>query len=224
MITMQEWKVMNGREKTLFLEDNFPVNGRGKPRRPVNGIGENNAPYITGTRIDGNMIVDPAYQAWTSMLTRAYSAKYHDKWPTYVGVTVCEEWRKFMSFRMWWKGSQVDGWHLDKDLLSDSREYSPEACLFIPSWLNTFTIDRGAARGEFPIGLYYDKKSGKYDARCGNPITMKQEFIGLFTTPEAAHLAWRARKMELALELKPKMDEIDQRIYPRVVEIINNAK
>ena len=52
----------------------------------------------------------------------------------------------------------------------------------------------------------------------------KVEHLGLFKTPEAAHLAWKARKLELALELKPKMDEIDLRIYPRIVEIINNAK
>ena len=52
----------------------------------------------------------------------------------------------------------------------------------------------------------------------------RSQHLGYFDTPEAAHLAWRNRKLELALELKPKMDEIDTRIHPRVVEIIRNAK
>ena len=55
-------------------------------------------------------------------------------------------------------------------------------------------------------------------------MSKNTEHLGYFDTPEAAHAAWLKRKLELALELKPKMDEIDLRIYPRVIEIINNSK
>lgn len=37
------------------------------------------------------------------------------------------------------------------------------------------------------------------------------------------HTAWLNRKLEIALELKPEMDEIDLRIYPNVIGIIKST-
>lgn len=224
MITMQEWKAMSGKEQTIWLEDNCQVNARGRPRGLVYGVGVNDTTYCTETRIDGKRVACPAYAAWKGMLYRAYSNKHHARRPTYSGVKVCEEWKNLCAFRDWWMVNQVDGWQLDKDLMSDSREYSPETCIFVPEWLNLFTADRGAARGVHPIGVCLHKQSGRFEAKCSNLMAKKQEHLGLFHTTEAAHAAWLNRKLELALELKPKMDEIDHRIYPRVIEIINNAK
>ena len=225
MITIQEWNAMSGKEQTLWLENNVALNRRAESLRGlVEGVGVNDAPYCTKPRIDGKKVVCPAYSAWQSMLKRSYSNKFHEKNETYKGVSVCEEWRSLMSFRAWWIESQADGWQVDKDLLSDACVYSPETCLFVPAWLNTFTIDRGAVRGKYKIGVTFHKGAGKFRALCSNPITKKREHLGYFNTPEAAHLAWRARKLELALELKPRMDEIDPRIYQRVCEIISNAK
>ena len=226
LITMQEWNAMNGKEQTIWLEDNCQVNARGRSRRLVRGVGVNDAPYCTKHRTDGKQVNCPAYTAWNAMLRRAYSDKYHAEHQTYSGVTVCDEWHTFMSFRKWWLENQVDGWQIDKDILSDAACYSPDTCLFVPAWLNTFTIDSDAIRGELPIGVDFHKQAGKYRARCRHSLAGRRGRLGLglFDTPEEAHLAWRTRKLELALELKPNMDEIDQRIYPRVIEIINNAK
>ena len=55
-----------------------------------------------------------------------------------------------------------------------------------------------AIRGECPIGVHLFKPTGKYRANCGNPFTGKVEYLGLFSTPEEAHEAWRKRKHELA--------------------------
>ena len=226
MITIQEWKAMSGKEQTLWLEANCKVNWIGRSNSLVRGVGVNDSPYRIKPAIDGKQVSCPAYEAWRGMFKRAYSNKYHAKQPTYSGVTVCEDWHSFMSFRHWWLESQVDGWELDKDILYDDVVYSPETCIFVPSWLNLFTIDSGSSRGELPIGVDFHKQAGKYRAQCGHPLAggRGRLSLGLFTTPEAAHLAWRTRKLELALELKPKMDEIDQRIYQRVCEIISNAK
>ena len=225
MITISEWKAMSGKEQTLWLELNTILNGISRSQRGlVYGIGVNDAPYQTGPRIYGNQVVCPAYGAWKNMLKRAYSENYLVKHQTYSGVKVCDEWHMFSAFRIWWLQNHVDGCNIDKDLLGDSRVYSPEASLFVPTWLNTFTVDSGAIRGEHPIGVNFNIRSGKFVSKCRNPISRKREYLGHFTTPEEAHLAWLNRKLELALELKPRMDEIDLRIYPRVIEIINNAK
>ena len=224
MITMHEWKAMSGKEQTIWLEGNCQVNGVGRSVGGVYGVGVNDANYCTQPRMEGKQVRCPAYRAWANMLRRAYSAKFHAKNTTYSGVTVCEDWHSFMSFRKWWLDKQVDGLYLDKDLLSDAACYSPDTCLFVPAWLNTFTIDCGSARGVYPIGVCLHKLRGRFEAMCRNPMSKKLEHLGYFHTPEEAHLAWRTRKLELALDLKPKMDEIDQRIYQRVCEIISNAK
>lgn len=226
MITMQEWKSMSGLEQTLWLERNTVLSGRSESLRGlVEGVGVNDATYhITPTIDGGKQLMCPAYMTWRDMLKRAYNHKYHVRQPTYSVVSVCDEWHSFSNFRSWWMHHHVDGYELDKDLLSDTRVYSPSTCIFVRKWLNIFTIGSAKSRGLHPIGTSYHSGKGRFIASCCNPITRKREHLGYFDTPEAAHLAWRARKLELALELKPRMDEIDHRIYPRVIEIINSAK
>ena len=192
--------------------------------RLVHGFGVNDADYAVRPIINGIGVMCPAYVAWANMLKRCHNERYQKKNKTYVGVTACDEWKSFMAFRDWWMEHKVDGWQLDKDILSDNRQYSPENCIYVPTWLNTFTVGRDAARGEWPIGVHYHKGRGLFEAMCKNPATGKRARIGLFKTPEAAHLAWRARKLEYAAQMKNEMDAIYERIYPSVVEIINRAK
>lgn len=192
--------------------------------RLVHGFGINDANYVVSSVVNGKRVKCRAYDTWKSLIQRCYNKKSHKKHPTYIGVTVCNEWRSFMKFRKWWLKHHVDGWQLDKDLLTDNREYSPDSCIYVPAWLNTFTVGNDAVRGEWPIGVSLHKACGLFSSRCKNPATGKVVRIGLFKTPEAAHLAWRAIKLEYAAQMKAEMDAIDERIYPRVVEIINRAR
>ena len=212
---------MTNIELSLFIEANYPMAGIGRPRKPRYGVGENDAHYVTTPKVNGARLWDPAYKAWVNMLVRAHSQKYHAARPTYSDVTVCKDWHSFSAFRAWWLDNYKEGWQLDKDLLvPGNREYSPDACIYIPGWLNNFTLDRGASRGELPVGVYLCKQTGKYKSQCCNPITGKQRNLGRFSTPKAAHEAWLKCKLELAAQLKPEMDAIDKRIYPNVVTII----
>ena len=211
---------MTNIELSLHLEKNYPICGRGRPRKPVHGIGLNDADYMTTPTVNGAILWDPSYSAWAGMMQRAYDQKYHEKHPTYVGVTVCKEWHLFSAFRTWWLANYRDGFSLDKDLLvAGNREYGPEACVYVPQWLNTFTIDCGAVRGEFPIGVSLHE-TGRYRSRCRNPITGKRHSLGLFDTPEEALDAWLNCKLELAEQLKPAMDAIDSRIHNNVLTIV----
>ena len=216
---------MNKVELSLWIEANYPRNKSSiAKRKPLFGVGVNDVHYASQPIVNGKQIKDPAYSAWLNMLKRSYNQKYHAEHPTYSDVTVCKEWHSFSVFRAWWLDNHRDGLNLDKDLLVvGNREYSPWSCLYIPQWLNKFTIDSGAARGELPIGVSLYKPSGKYQSECNNPITGKQHKLGRFNTPEAAHEAWLKYKLELAAQLRPEMDAIDQRIYPNVVMIIMAA-
>ena len=215
---------MTSVDLSIHIEANYPISGMGRPRKPLHGVGLNDADYATRPMVDGVRLWDPAYYAWSSMLKRAYNRKYHAENQTYIGVTVCEEWHSFSAFRVWWLANYRDGFQCDKDLLvAGNREYGPDACIYVPSWLNSFTVDCGAVRGEFPIGVSFCNQTGKYLSRCRNPITGKQRNLGRFTTPEAAHEAWLNYKLSLAEQLKQEMDAIDSRIYHNVLTIIKAA-
>ena len=208
-------------ELSLFIEANYPMSGIGRPRKPRFGVGLNDVDYTTIPIVNGVRLRDPAYYAWADMLRRAYDPKFHAEHPTYSDVTVCKQWHSFSAFRSWWLNHYREGFGLDKDLLVvGNREYGPDACVYVPRWLNNFTEDRGAGRGELPIGVSLYKKTGRYQSGCNNPITGKRHGLGYFTTPEAAHQAWLSYKLSLADQLKPEMDAIDKRIHPNVVTII----
>lgn len=212
---------MTSVELSLHIEKNYPISGRGSPRKPLYGVGVNDADYATQPMVNGVNLCDPAYRSWSGMLKRAYNRKYQVTYPTYSDVTVCKQWHSFSTFRAWWLTSYREGFSLDKDLLVvGNREYGPDACIYIPGWLNSFTIDSGASRGELPIGVCLCKKTGRYRSNCRNPITGNQHMLGRFTTPEEAHSAWLEYKLALADQLKPDMDAIDPRIYNNAVAIV----
>ena len=213
---------MNKIELSLWIEANYPATATSiAGRKPRYGVGENDAHYATQPIVNDKQIVDPAYQAWADMLKRAYDTKCHAAHPTYSDVTVCKEWHSFSAFRAWWLDNHREDWHLDKDLLLvGNREYGPDACVYVPRWLNNLTTDSGALRGELPIGVSFCKQTGKYKSRCNNPITGKRRNLGRFNAPESAYESWLTYKLQLADQLKPEMDAIDKRIYPNVVTII----
>ena len=57
-----------------------------------------------------------------------------------------------------------------------------------------------AARGEWLIGVHWDKRSEKFQAQCGNPFTKKLEYLGYFTCEVEAHQAWK-KKIRASLRI-----------------------
>ena len=66
---------------------------------------------------------------------------------------------------------------------------------------NKFLLDSAASRGEWPVGVHWKERNKKFQSMCCNPFTKKYEYLGLFTCPNQAHEAWKARKYELACQL-----------------------
>jgi hypothetical protein len=188
-------------------------------RRPVLGVGINDSDYMAEIRVNGKRVVCPAYRAWKHILRRCYCKKFLSENPTYKGVSVCNEWLFFSGFMKWFDKNHKPGYQIDKDLLTDSKVYGPDSCIYVPRWLNDFTEDHGRARGEFKIGVTRHRDKGGLLSACSNPFG-GPSYIGVFNDEEEAHKAWKSKKLEYALALKPKMDEIDERIYHRVVKII----
>lgn len=183
-----------------------------KPKKLVYGVGVNDAGYvvekretivcINGKRRQKTVWKCPYYRAWMDMLTRCYYAKYQERYPTYKGCAVSEDWLTFSNFRAWMAAQNWESDHLDKDLLfKGNKVYSAETCVFVAPSVNAFTIDSRAARGEWMIGVSWHKGMSKFRSDCRNPFTKKGEYLGLFTSELEAHQAWLKRKLELAHEL-----------------------
>jgi len=177
--------------------------------RLVCGVGVNDLGYRTqvyeyvtengGKRIRKHVFICKYYAAWKSMLERCYSKKFLESNPTYIGTSVCSEWLYASEFKKWMNQQDWSGKSLDKDIIAPGiKLYSPDTCAFVLTATNSFVTARDASRGEYPIGVSLFKHTGKYQAKCGNPFTGKQENLGYFSTPEEAHEAWRKRKHELA--------------------------
>ena len=174
--------------------------------------------YVTkdgGKRVPKTVFVCKYYTAWKRMLEGCYSKKYLESYPSYIGTSVCNEWLSATAFKKWMEKQDWHGKCLDKDIIvPKSKLYSPDTCAFVLEATNSFVIASDAIRGDYPVGVYLHKPTGKYRAQCRNPFTGKNEHLGLFSTPEEAHEAWRKRKHDLAQRVAAKESD------PRVVEAL----
>lgn len=217
---------MNDLDFSNYLRANFKLTMQAKNRRTlVCGVGINDADYVPSPTVGGGGLRCPAYHRWTLMIERCYSRHYVERNPTYLDVTVCDEWKRFMGFRAWWAANQVDGWDIDKDILvPGNKTYSPDACIFVPRLINCFIADNAADRGPWPIGVSYEMDRGKFRSYCCNPLTGRCEKIGRHDDPLSANHAYVDRKLEHANAIRHISDSIDRRIHPRLVEIIEGRR
>ena len=177
--------------------------GLRKRTRLVGGVGINDADYSVYEYVDGRAIWRcPFYQTWVSMLHRCYSERLQNKYPTYKGCSVCDEWLIFSNFKRWMEQQDWEGKHLDKDLLKEGNKvYCPDWCIFVHHNINMFVTGSGATRGEYMIGVSWVLTYKKFRATCNNPFTCKSEYLGYFDTELEAHLAWKRKKHEHACAL-----------------------
>ena len=174
--------------------EEIPANNRSlSSRKPVYGIGINDSQYLTSHKINGKTNTCPYYKKWMSMFVRCYSGNY----PTYDGCSVCDEWIYFSKFKSWMKSQDWTGKELDKDLkIIGNKIYSPEACVFVNSHINSLMLDNKKSRGVYPVGVYLNKFSGKFMAYCA--VNRKPKFLGYFkNVSEAAEARTKAKFNEM---------------------------
>jgi hypothetical protein len=157
-----------------------------KLQRSVFGVG------ITGdgiSKINGRVV--KSYETWRSMLRRCYSDKYQIVSPSYKGCSVHSDWHFYSNFKRWFDKNYIDNYHLDKDLLiKNNKQYSADACAFIPASINILITDNSSQRGELPRGVCVHE--GGYQAKFS--AKGKTRYLGLFDSPELAHRVYVAYK------------------------------
>lgn len=162
-----------------------------------------------------------AYSLWSNMLLRC-TQKYWSKHPTYTGVACSENFKDHTFFYEWCReqtgfgnvGENGISWCLDKDILvKGNKIYSEDTCVFVPHRINSLLIKRDACRGEWPVGVYWQEKSGKFRARCGG-WHGKLKHLGYFNTPQEAFKAYKTFKESLIKQVANEYKEqLDSRVY-----------
>lgn len=157
-----------------------------------------------------------AYTCWKDMLERCYGYKRRSS--AYEGCQVSEEWYKFSQFLQWFEKNYVEGYVLDKDILTNGcgKYYSPSTCLFVPQRINSLFIKQD--RGDFEQGVSYIKRLNKFCAQVSR-IGAKSKHIGLYKTEEEAFNAYKKAKYEYIKQVADEYyskDLIDTKTYQAI--------
>lgn len=206
-------------EMSEFIRNNFKANKSSLSKRsPLFGVAFNDADYVVSPMHESTRLYCMAYSTWKDMVLRCLGDEYKKKRKCYANASIHSEWLSFMKFREWWIENSVTGWCIDKDLLSDSRMYSAENCIYVPQWLNLISTNRDEYLAGTGSGVHFDKSRGKFKASLS--AYGKHINIGRYGTEKEAKDAYLNRKIEYINERKKEMDSIHPDIYSRVINSV----
>lgn len=163
-----------------------------------------------------------SYLRWHDMINRCYNEKFHEKQPQYKGCTVCAEWLNYSNFKVWYDQNKIHGMSLDLDkdiLFKGNKEYSPATVAFVPHTINTLFVNNKKSRGDFPVGVFYDKDKRKY--RACMAFMGKSIKLGTFDSAEAAFARYKEYKEDFIKDMAEQYkDEIPDKVYQAMVNWI----
>ena len=177
-------------------------------RKPICGVGINDAPYSVNAGSAGSGGRCPYYQVWVSMLKRAYSTKLHERHPTYRNCSVDKEWHSFMNFRKWMEKQDWEGKQLDKDLLViGNKVYSKATCKFIPASINNLLTYAKSSEQGLPHGVSYHKGRKKYIVNFRKNRVLVH--LGYFCTQELAYEQFVIHKTKHIREVAQEQEDLE---------------
>lgn len=168
------------------------------------------------------------YEHWRGMLRRCQET-WWVKHPAY-NETSCSDNFKNYSFFYQWCNAQVGFgnkdekgklWQLDKDLLiGGGRVYGEDTCVFLPQEINKLIVNNRPTRGNYPIGVHWDKRLNKFISQC-NGVSETSKHLGCFDTQEQAFQAYKAFKEGY---IKRKADEYKEQLDHRAYKALMSFK
>ena len=103
---------------------------------------------------------------------------------------------------------------MDKDILvKGNKIYSEDTCVFVPERINNLLGSSKAIRGDYLIGVCFDKTANSFKAQCkigkGTPKN-----LGRFNTEQEAFQAYKTFKEALIKNIaEAYKNQIDCRVY-----------
>lgn len=156
-------------------------------------------------------------KAWENMKQRCYSEKYQEKYPTYKGCYVCDDWLNYDNFKKWfdenYNPETMKGFVLDKDILVEGNKiYSPDTCCFVPQEINnTF---KNYKNKKYSTGIFF--KYNKFVVLL-NRFKRRNNYGGFYNEDNAKkvyEIALKDYRQELAEKYK---NAIDIRVYNKLI-------
>lgn len=137
---------------------------------------------------------------YRAMMERGCDKKFKETHASYKDVNVSIEFQNKNTFVIWCFNNYVDGWELDKDLLSepDNKIYSENTCVFIPKQLNIFLNSY-----KYTQGVKYNRKYKNYTAKI--MFEGKNYYLGTFNTKAEALKARYDKRQEFVTIWKTRM-------------------
>lgn len=147
---------------------------------------------VNGNWVQTYTVEEGVYNTRSGSIWRGLKARINKAAKAYAGCSICfESFNEFCNWNRMQYG-YMDGWELDKDLLSGYFVYSQSTCCLIPSKLNNLMQGVGSwKRGEL-VGASFFKRDGNWRA-YGND-NYKQVHLGYHNSQVSAHNAWRVHK------------------------------
>lgn len=111
------------------------------------------------------------------------------------------------------KGFGLSGWELDKDILQKGNKlYSKETCCFVPLEVNSLLVKSDKARGEWPVGVSFNKARGKFEVYL--KINGKTKNAGRFNTLEEAFQAYKlSKEAHIKVVAQQWQHLLDERVF-----------
>lgn len=149
------------------------------------------------------------YSIWRGMLQRCYY-QYKEFNTSYENVEVCDYWHNFQNFAKWFYENYVEGWELDKDLLSiDKKIYSPSSCCFIPKEINCLIKKQKETTGTVKI-------KNKYKSQIG--INKNHNHLGTFNSLDEANNTYKEEKKKHLISIAEKYKEqLNIEVYNKLI-------
>ena len=174
---------------------------------------DRNGKWVCTFKMGGKQTYTCSGTMWTAMKNRCLQGGAAQvKQPAYLQcVNGFYDFHEFTD----WHLNQVGygkGWHLEKDILGDGKVYSPTTCVLAPQEINNLILTSASIRGEWPIGVSFDREYDKFSSSC--KVYGKCKKIGRYSTPEAAFEAYKIFKESHIKAVAAKwQDQIDHRLY-----------
>lgn len=159
-----------------------------------------------------------SYNIWRGMLSRCYNEVTQEKQPTYQGCQVSENFKRLDYFQKWClnqKGFGLNGWTLDKDILSDGNLlYSEDTCCFVPQHVNNL-FRKQPKLSSHPQGIMVNKY-GSYEVYVGCNNT--NLYFGSFKNEKEAIDIYKAKKYDIVSKIvEGYRDQLDERVYNSII-------
>lgn len=190
--------------------------------KQVPDIKDHSGCWISTYCLDGNRYQTRASKLWYNLTTRTKNA-YKEKFPTYSMVE--NGFNGFQEFASWCQEQtgymERDGfnvfWALDKDILiKGNKIYSCDTCCFVPGEINSLLIKNDAIRGNLPIGVCFNNKTGKFQASLKS--NGKNKNLGQYSSCDEAFSSYKvAKESHIKTVAEKWRSRLDLRVYNSLI-------